>query len=602
MINFINKNKIIIITFIFTLFLGILTFLTFIDRSFILLNEKNLEKLLLVDLVVVLFFFTLIFLEIKKLFKSDRNRNSSSKTNLRYITFFSVAALLPSILIAFFSLSLFTFALEKYLDKKVSTVVNNSYDMAKNYIDEIRNNIEADILLVGLDLNRNVNVFYDNTNRFKNILASQRLLRRLDEIHLIDGSGNVIISNTNDPSSKYLPPEDESLQMVAVDERPLKIINAFTNKSAALLKLNNYIDTYLYVIKFLDPEISAYLTNSEQALNFYYTVQNNKTGIKISFALIYLIVVSLLLFLSIALAIRFASRFFNPIANLIGASYEISSGNLEAKVPIIDADEEIHKLNQNFNSMIEKLKDQQSKLLLSERHEAWENVSRTLAHEIKNPLTPIQLSIDRLKDKYSGKLKDEKIEFESYLKTINRQIKTIENLVNEFSDFARMPKPIFKKINIKEIIEANLKLIEFSNVPVKCKLICDKNDVFIDCDEEQIGRVFLNLFKNSTESLEEKRSNNPNFTAKIDVVITSKNNYIYLEIEDNGDGFSNEIIKNIVKPYFTTKVKGTGLGLAIVNKIINDHDGTINFSNTDIGAKVTIKLPTNVNWNFSYRW
>ena len=238
MINFINKNKIIIITFIFTLFLGILTFLTFIDRSFILLNEKNLEKLLLVDLVVVLFFFTLIFLEIKKLFKGDRNSNSSSKTNLRYITFFSVAALLPSILIAFFSLSLFTFALEKYLDKKVSTAVNNSYDMAKNYIDEIRNNIEADILLVGLDLNRNVNVFYDNTNRFKNILASQRLLRRLDEIHLIDGSGNVIISNTNDPSSKYSPPENESLQMVAVDERPLKIINAFTNKSAALLKLN----------------------------------------------------------------------------------------------------------------------------------------------------------------------------------------------------------------------------------------------------------------------------------------------------------------------------------------------------------------------------
>ena len=595
MINFINKNKIIIITFIFTLFLGILTFLTFIDRSFILLNEKNLEKLLLVDLVVVLIFFTLIFLEIKKLFKQDPNKKISSKTNLRYITFFSVAALLPSVLIAFFSLSLFTFALEKYLDKKVSTAVNNSYDMAKNYIDEIRNNIEADILLVGLDLNRNVNVFYDNTNRFKNILTSQRLLRRLDEIHLIDGSGNVIISNTNDPSSKYLPPEDESLQMVTVDERPLKIINAFTNKSAALLKLNNYIDTYLYIIKFLDPEISAYLTNSEQALNFYYTVQNNKTGIKISFALIYIIVVTLLLFLSIALSIRFASRFFNPIANLIGASYEISSGNLEAKVPIIDADEEIHKLNQNFNSMIEKLKDQQSKLLLSERHEAWENVSRTLAHEIKNPLTPIQLSIDRLKDKYSGKLKDEKIEFENYLKTINRQIKTIENLVNEFSDFARMPKPIFKKINIKEIIEANLKLIQFSNIPVKSKLICDKNDVFIDCDEEQFGRVFLNLIKNSTESLEEKRSNNPNFAAKIDVVITSKNNYIYLEIEDNGDGFSNEIIKNIVKPYFTTKEKGTGLGLAIVNKIINDHDGTINFSNTEIGAKVTIKLPINVN-------
>ena len=593
MFNFINKNKIIILTFIFTLFLGILTFLTFIDRSFILLNDENLEKLLLVDFTVVLIFFSFIILKIRKLIRAKPQKKISSKTNLRYIAFFSVAALLPSILIAFFSLSLFSFALEKYLDKKVSTVVNNSYDMAKSYVDEIRNNIEADILLIGIDLNRNVNIFYDNNDKFKNILSSQRLLRRLDEIHLIDGSGNVIISSATDLSSKYLPPNDESLQMVSVDERPLKIINAFTNKSAALLKLNNYIDTYLYVIKFLDPEISKYLTNSEQALNFYYTVQNNKTGIKISFALIYLIVVTLLLFFSITIAIRFASRFFNPIANLIGASYEISSGNLDAKVPIIDTDEEIHKLNLNFNSMIEKLKNQQEKLLLSERHEAWENVSRTLAHEIKNPLTPIQLSIDKLKDKYSNKLKGENGEFESYLKTINRQIKTIENLVNEFSDFARMPKPVFKKTNIKDVIYSNLKLIELSNNKIICKLISNEKNIFLNCDEEQFGRVFLNLFKNSLDSFNEKSSNKASFIGKITVVITSKNNYIYLEIEDNGDGFSKEIIKNIVKPYFTTKQKGTGLGLAIVNKIISDHDGTINFFNTDIGAKVTIKLPIN---------
>ena len=96
--------------------------------------------------------------------------------------------------------------------------------------------------------------------------------------------------------------------------------------------------------------------------------------------------------------------------------------------------------------MIDRLKTQQDKLLLSERHEAWENVARKLAHEIKNPLTPIQLSIDRLKDKYSNKLDSEKIEFENYLKTINNQIKIIEHLVNEFSEFARMPKPIFGKI------------------------------------------------------------------------------------------------------------------------------------------------------------
>ena len=254
MLNFINKNKIIILIFSITLFLGILTFLTFIDRGFIKLNETNLQNLLIIDLFVLIVFFIIIFTEIYKIIKNNSDRKNSSNTNLRYITFFSIATLLPSILIAAFSLSLFYFALEKYLDKKVSTAVNNSYDMAKNYLEDIRSNIDADIVLISFDINRNVKLFYDNKIQFNNLLTQQRLLRRVDEIHLIDGSGKQIISNSNNPSSEFVPPESKALELVVTDERPLKIINAFTNKSAALLKLDNYIDTYLYVVKFLDPK------------------------------------------------------------------------------------------------------------------------------------------------------------------------------------------------------------------------------------------------------------------------------------------------------------------------------------------------------------
>jgi two-component system nitrogen regulation sensor histidine kinase NtrY len=290
-------------------------------------------------------------------------------------------------------------------------------------------------------------------------------------------------------------------------------------------------------------------------------------------------------------AIKFASRFFKPISNLITASIDISSGNLNTKVPIVDADEEIDTLNKNFNLMIDRLKTQQDKLLLSERHEAWENVARKLAHEIKNPLTPIQLSIDRLKDKYSNKLSDEKIEFENYLKTINNQIKVIEHLVNEFSEFARMPKPILKKIDFKKTILPIIKLMELSNKNIGFDFSCYVDDIFINADKEQINRAFLNLFKNSVESLNEKSTKNVNFSAKISIAIRVKDNYICSTIEDNGIGFSKENIKNIVKPYFTTKKDGTGLGLAIVNKIINDHDGNIIFLPKKNGAKITINLP-----------
>ena len=174
--------------------------------------------------------------------------------------------------------------------------------------------------------------------------------------------------------------------MVQNDDRPLKILNAYENTSAALMRLTNYDNTFVYVVKFLDPKISKYLTESKDAISFYYTVQEKRTGIKISFAIIYMIVVTLLLFLSISIAIRFSSRFFVSINNLISASNNIGNGNLNSKVPEIKTDKELEKLNKNFNLMIDRLKTQQNKLLANERHDAWENVARKIAHEIKNPL------------------------------------------------------------------------------------------------------------------------------------------------------------------------------------------------------------------------
>ena len=196
--------------------------------------------------------------------------------------------------------------------------------------------------------------------------------------------------------------------MVKSDDRPLKIINAPENRSAAVIRLQNFEDTFLYVVKSLDKNISNYLIESEEAVNFYYTVENQSLGIRISFAIIYISLVTLLLFLSITIAIRFSSRFFISINNLITASEKIGKGNLDVKVPELKADREMELLNKNFNSMIEKLKNQQDKLLSNERHEAWETVARKMAHEIKNPLTPIQLTIDNLNSKYLPDLSDEK--------------------------------------------------------------------------------------------------------------------------------------------------------------------------------------------------
>ncbi len=590
MIHTIKNSKWVIATSLICIFFGVLTFFTFINQSFVQLNQINLQILLIVDAFLLTLFFILIIRETIKVLKERKKRKLGSETTARYVIFFSITTLVPSILIAFFSLIFFNVGVQKYFDKKIKTVVNNSAEVAKNYVDQTRNSIQSDILLMVLDINNKSDLYYDNPQRFQKILASQRMLRRLDEVHLLDSSGNIILSNIVDASLEFVPPPDEAFTR-SLNGIPIRITDSITNRTSALVKLDNFIDTYLYIVRFMDPRIINYLKQTNEAVTFYYTIQSSKDGIKITFAVIYVLIVSLLLFLSVTISINFASRLTKPIINLISASEKISKGDLYSKVPQIETDEEFKKLNENFNSMIDQLKKQQDILLMSERHSAWENVARKLAHEIKNPLTPIQLSIDQIRKKYLDKVGKENENLSNYLNTITKQIEDIEHLLNEFSDFARMPKPILKKININEIIKRSLKLHEISEKNIKFKLNSKSVKNFINGDEEQLNRVFINLIKNSIESIQEKRIKNVDFKGKINIDITKDNDYIYLVIIDNGVGFDKVDKTKMLTPYFTTKEKGTGLGLAVVSKIISDHNSLIVFNSVKDGAKIEISIP-----------
>jgi len=589
MYDFIKKNIYLIFLFIITLSIGFLTFLTFIDKSFINLSDQNLKFLLILNIVLLSFLFVFIFLEIKKAIKNDIDKDGF-KSNKKYITYFALFTFIPSLLISIFSLFLFSFALEKYFDKKVTTVVNNSYELAKNYVDEVRNKVQSEIVLVAFDVNKSKKFLNDNVKEYKRFLKTQKMIRGVDEIHIIDINKKLLFSTLKD-NNLYLPPLDKALNLVLDDDRPLKIINAFENRSAAIMRLQNFDDRFIYVVKYLDKNISKYLNESQEAINFYYTVEEKSTGIKISFAIIYIIIVSLLLFVSISIAIRFSSRFFRSINNLILASTSIGEGNLDIKVPEVKTDKDLEILNKNFNEMIERLKNQQEKLIINERHEAWGSLARKLAHEIKNPLTPIQLTIDRLKNKYSPELTEKnKSDFNENLKIINNQIKQIEKLVNEFSDFARMPKPIFQKNDLVVLMKDNIKLLQELDKTIKIDFRNNIQNIFFNSDKEQLSRIFFNLIKNSIESIQQKTEKVSNFNKNIAIELNDLDSHISLIINDNGIGFKNLNIniKEILNPYFTTKKTGTGLGLSIVNKIINDHSGNIEFISKDDGAIIKI--------------
>ena len=585
-----NFNWIILSSFL-CIFMGIVTFLTFINEGFVPLTDKNLQNLLIIDIFLLLLFFTLIFRNFYRFYYTGKKNKKGSQTNLKYISVFSLFTVIPSLIVAIFSLFIFNFGIQNYFDQQITKAVNNSYDVAKNYLEDSRENVISDVILMSTGLNRASNLFYSNPRSFNRVIRAEKLLRKIDDVYLIDSAGNILISDVIDPNVELIVPTEKNFND-ALEGKTVIVSNNLENKTTVMIKLSSLVDTYLYISRDIDPTILRYLNETEQAVSFYYSVENSQTGIKITFAIIYIIVVTLLLFLSTALAITFARRLTLPIVNLISASEDISKGNLSAKVPETEGDEEFKMLNKNFNSMIERLQQQQEKLLTAERYTAWETVARKLAHEIKNPLTPIQLSIDRMRERYSKKISEGSDEFERYLQTINRQIKDIEKLVNEFSSFARMPRPIMKPIDVNKLI---LRSFELAKMSSKNKMnLKNENQVSkIKGDEEQLNRVFINLLKNSEEALNEKQSKIQDFKGKINVEITSNNYYIVVRISDNGSGISD--IKKAMNPYYTTKLKGTGLGLPIVNKIINEHSGDLSIINNKSkdGLTITIKLPKN---------
>ena len=227
--------------------------------------------------------------------------------------------------------------------------------------------------------------------------------------------------------------------------------------------------------------------------------------------------------------------------------------------------------------------DDVSELVSAQKHAAWSNVARYMAHEIKNPLTPIKLSAQRLEKTFT----ENKVNKKSFLDctdTIKRQVNNIQTLVSDFSNFARMPESIFKEVKLSKIIETQIKTIKILDSEIKFYYKNTFKELKINCDENQMGRVFLNILKNSYESSQKKNK-------VISVKINKERKLVEIMIEDNGVGFPENRDK-LFEPYITNKVNGTGLGLAICKKIIEDHGGEINLldSHKYGGACVRLKL------------
>ena len=247
--------------------------------------------------------------------------------------------------------------------------------------------------------------------------------------------------------------------------------------------------------------------------------------------------------------------------------------------------DEIGLLVREYNKMIDALDDSVNKLSEVERQGAWREMAKQVAHEIKNPLTPMRLSLQHLE--YSIQRNDDNIK-EKITKTIQlliRQIDSLSTMAEEFSSFAKMPEPKIEVIDFKLVL-TDAKLLMEREMGQQITMDLPDSEIWINADPHQLGRVFNNLFKNALQAIPDNR------VAQVKVLAEIKDAKVVIQVVDNGKGIPEELYKKIFSPNFSTKNSGMGLGLAISKKIVNQFGGTIMFNSTmDVGTTFTLSFP-----------
>ena len=578
--------RIIILSISSILFLGFSFILLFNQRTNVIETlNYSFYFILFASLLILILFFSLIYLLLPIFLKVRRKKVST--LNSKFTLYFILIALTPSVFLGIIGLILINFGINDWFNSKINNVINNSVFVAESYLEEHKETIKGDVYAMYNDLNSSSDVFSKDLNKLTIALRTQSLIRSLPEAYIINREGKIISKAFETNNLIYSPPENS---FVRADVGEMTIMSSTqVNKVYALVKLKNYENSYLFAGRSMDANVISALNDTISARNEYKFLETNRDQISLIFVLIYIVVSLILILLSTFIGLKFAERIVSPLSSVIKATNNISKGSYDDKIKKTNDYIELNRLADSFNKMSSDILKQRKQILISKKHETWSDIARRIAHEIKNPLTPIQLSSERLEKKIKIAEIDN-YEINECLNTIRRQVNEIGYLVDEFSNFARLPNP--KLINtdiistIEEIIndyKNNYKNINFEVDHIDTKLE-------LKIDKSQISRVFQNLVINSIHSIEEKKINNGNILIKTNIT----SNYFNILIIDNGIGLKFEK-DEIIKPYFTTKKRkgGSGLGLAIVEKILFDHNADFSIENRNDGfdgAQVEIRF------------
>ena len=668
------------------------------------LDSIWVSRLLVTDLALLLILAIFIGWRVARVW-TDRLRGSAgSRLHVRLATLFGFISIVPALLVAGASVLFFKFGVETWFSSEVRTALNQSVAVAEAYMAEHKNNLRADVLAVSKSLNLETNALQGNPKLLNYALNIQSNLRGLTEaIVFISSTGEVLARAglTYVLEFEGIPPEKFNLARkgeVAI------LTSKNDDRVRALVRLDNYIDHYLYVGRFVEPKVLAQTKRTQLSVERFENLELKRENIEISFALLFIGLALILLLAASWFGLIVATQFSRPISALIDATERVRSGDLAVRVPEEAETKELGLLSRAFNrmtgelgrsrgelveanqqlderrrftetvlsgvsagvigldeegrinlpnrsastltgqnleqrlgellgavipemgNMLDEVKnsstgrfierqiritrerepctlivrigtehvdgqvrgfvvtfDDISQLMSAQRKAAWADVARRIAHEIRNPLTPIQLSAERLKRKYMSEISSDRETFETCTDTIIRHVEDIGRMVDEFSSFARMPLPVMRCENLSELVRQAEFLQRSAHRELSFKTELPDQPLYFRCDGRQISQALTNLLLNAAEAIEAC----PNLGAKqgeIHLRLSHSDHIVTIDVEDNGKGLPNKQRDRLTEPYFTTRSKGTGLGLAIVRKIMEDHKGSLQIRDGKMGG------------------
>lgn len=703
-----------------TVISGMVTFIAMTSSGPVGNNPTLVLNLLYLDAVLLLLLGALIVRRISKLRTQHSKGVVGSKLHTRLVVFFSLLAVTPAILVAIFAGLYLNLGMQSWFSERVSTALSSSQTVAKAYRNEHVRSIQIDALALANSLNRNAAYLTRSRNALERELIRLAQEKNLAEAAIIDGQGNVLARTALTLSLTF----DQIGPEVFDSANKNEVVITFepqNDRARAVLKLENYIDAYLFIGRFIPPEISGSIDRVEKAYKQYSELEKQREGIHISFVMIFLIIALTLLLAAAWLGMTFANQMVQPLTDLINASERIREGDMTARVETEHSADELGMLGRAFNRMAMQLETQRSDLIeanreldernrftetvldgvsagvigldaagnihlpnrfsclflrtsvdelmgqfivkmvpelkdlfqsiqdrphrptqgevkllrdgqlriinasiaaewveediigyvltfdditelqSAQRRAAWANVARRIAHEIKNPLTPIQLSAERLKRKYLKDITNDPETFEMCTDTIIRQVDDMRQMVDEFSSFARMPRPVLKNESISELCGEVIFLERNRSANIDYEFEPPNTDLTLLCDRQQFTRLMTNLIKNAAEAVFGKYDLDPEDPlpdgmaspiGQVFVELYEENGEIIITVSDTGKGFPTEEREKLTDPYVTTRTKGTGLGLAIAKKIVEEHQGRMALKDREGGgAIVEMRFP-----------